>query len=102
MPEQLTEEQVRRVAKLARLTLTDDEVRDCAGKLSDIVEYVSKLSELHVEGVEPMAHAMDVTNVLREDTSADGMPVDDVLANAPQASPPFFKVIKVLGDASGA
>ena len=43
-----------------------------------------------------------LTSVLREDTSVDGMPVDDVLANAPQASPPFFKVIKVLGDASGA
>ena len=57
---------------------------------------------VYLDDVEPMAHAMDVTNVLRPDEAAVGMDVQKVLANAPDKSEPFFKVPKVLGDASGA
>lgn len=102
MPQKITDDQVRHVAKLSRLRLTDDEVRHFAHQLSAVLEYFSKLNELDVEGVEPMAHALDVTNVLRADDPTHGMNVETVLANAPDRSPPFFKVPKVLGDASGA
>jgi aspartyl-tRNA(Asn)/glutamyl-tRNA(Gln) amidotransferase subunit C len=73
-----------------------------AQDLSNVLDYISKLTELDVEGVEPMAHPMDVTNVLREDEPVAGMAVEAVLANAPESDPPFFKAPKVLGDGSSA
>jgi aspartyl-tRNA(Asn)/glutamyl-tRNA(Gln) amidotransferase subunit C len=102
MSERLTEEQVRHVAKLSRLRLSDEEVHRFAEQLSAVLEHVAKLNELDVEGVEPMAHAMDVSNVLREDEPTPAMPVESVLANAPDADPPFFKVPKVIGEGAGA
>ena len=102
MPEKLTEDQVRHVAKLARLRLGEAEIHDMSVKLSAVLDYVAKLNELNVDDVEPMAHAMELSNVLREDVPQPGMAIEDVLANAPDQSPPFFKVPKVIGDASGA
>jgi aspartyl-tRNA(Asn)/glutamyl-tRNA(Gln) amidotransferase subunit C len=110
-PEKLTEQQVRHVAKLSRLRLSDQEIASYTERLSAVLEYVSKLNELDIEGVEPMAHATDTTNVLREDELAGGisggtvggaLSVDQVLDNAPATSPPFFKVPKVLGQGPGA
>ena len=102
MPEHLSEEQVRHVAKLSRLSLSDAEVRNFSEQLSRVLDYVSKLGELKLEGVEPMAHALDMTNALREDQAGPGLTVEQVLANAPDATPPFFKVPKVLGPEAGA
>ena len=99
--QELTEQQVRHVAKLSRLWLSDQEIHHFAEQLSVVLGYVSELNELDVADVEPMAHAMDVTNVLREDDLQWGMNEQTALANAPDKSPPFFKVPKVLGDASG-
>ena len=101
-PTRLTDEQVRHVAKLSRLNLTDDQIHRFAGQLSDILGYVAKLNELDVDGIEPMAHAMDITNVLRDDNPQQPMGVEAVLANAPDKFPPFFKVPKVLAEGSGA
>ena len=102
MPEQLTEQQVRHVAKLSRLALSDDEVRHFGTQLSAVLGYVSKLSELNVDGVEPMAHAMDVHSVVREDVPVPGLPIELVLRNAPDSESPFFKVPKVIGEDGGA
>lgn len=102
MSGELTEDQVRHVARLSRLKLSDEQVRHYARQLSAVLGYVSKLNELNVEGVEPMAHAMDITNVFRGDEPGPTLPVEAVLANAPDKSPPFFRVPKVLGEASGA
>jgi aspartyl-tRNA(Asn)/glutamyl-tRNA(Gln) amidotransferase subunit C len=98
----LTEKDVRHVAKLGRLRLSDAEVLHFGGQLSRVLEYVSKLSELDVSNVEPMAHPIDVTNVLREDVEQPGISVEAALANAPAQMTPFFQVPKVLGDGSGA
>jgi aspartyl-tRNA(Asn)/glutamyl-tRNA(Gln) amidotransferase subunit C len=98
----ITEDQVRHVAKLSRLRLSEEGVTQMTAKLSAVLGYVSKLNELNVEGVEPMAHAMEMSNVLREDVPTPGMPIEQVLANAPDQSPPFFKVPKVMGDDTGA
>lgn len=98
----ITDEQVRHVAKLSRLKLKPEQIHHFATQLSAVLDYVSKLNQLDVRDVEPMAHAMDMTNVLRDDEPKPGLPVDVVLANAPDKSPPFFKVPKVLGDASSA
>jgi len=102
MPEKLTDEQVRHVAKLSRLKLSDERIHYFAEQLSTTLDYISKLSELDVDNVEPMAHPTDMTNKFRDDQPTPGMPVDDALANAPQADPPFFKVPKVLGDGGSA
>ena len=102
MAEALNDDQVRHVAKLSRLRLSDEDIHNFAGQLSAVLGHVSKLNELDVENVEPMAHAADVSNVLREDQPQPGMPVDSALANAPDAADPFFKTPKILGDDSGA
>lgn len=102
MTEKLSDEQVRQVAKLSRLQLSDDQVHHFAGQLSAVLDYISKLNELDVTGVEPMAHAADVANVLRPDEPGPAMPLEDALANAPAVSTPFFKVPKILGGNSGA
>lgn len=98
----LTDQQVRHVAKLSRLELTDEQIHRFAGQLSTVLVHVSKLMELDVDGIEPMAHAMDVTNAWRQDQPHAGIPVDTVLANAPDKSGPFFKVPRVLHEGSGA
>ncbi len=102
MPEKLTDDQVRHVARLSRLELGDDQIHRFAEQLSHVLDYVSQLSELDLGGVEPMAHTMGQTNVLRDDEPGPGLTVESVLANAPAASPPFFMVPKVLGDGGSA
>ncbi|MEX0887101.1 MAG: Asp-tRNA(Asn)/Glu-tRNA(Gln) amidotransferase subunit GatC [Phycisphaeraceae bacterium] len=101
-PPEITENDVRHVAKLARLRLTDEQIRQFTAQLVDVLAYVGKLRQLDLDGVEPMAHALDLTNVLREDVERPGLPVEAALANAPEQSPPYFKVPKVMGEDSGA
>ena len=98
----ITDADVRHVAKLSRLKLSDDQIADYTKQLGRVLGYIDKLSELDVEGVEPMAHALDMSNVLRDDVVQEPLPVDKALASAPASDPPFFKVPKVLGDGSGA
>ena len=102
----ITEDAVRHVARLSRLQLSDAEVAQYTGQLADILGYIAKINELDVEGIEPMAHALDLTNVFREDEPQPGMDVDTALANAPQRSDfvegSFFRVPKVLGDGPSA
>ncbi len=102
MAHQLSESEVRHVAKLSRLELSDEQISHFTTQLAAVLDHISKLNELDVEGVEPMAHALDTANVTRPDDPAPCLPVDAVLANAPEQSPPFFQVPKVLGDGSGA
>ncbi len=102
MSQTLTHDQVRHVAKLSRLKLSEAEVAQFARQLSDILTYVEKLNELNLDEVQPMAHALDLTNVLRPDEPKPGLSVEQVLANAPAKEPPFFMVPKVIDDGSGA
>jgi aspartyl-tRNA(Asn)/glutamyl-tRNA(Gln) amidotransferase subunit C len=102
MTAKITEADVRHVAQLSRLKLDDQQVAFFTGQLANVLDYISKLNELNVEGVEPMPHPTDMTNKFRADIPAPGMPVEDALRNAPDADPPFFKVPKVLGDGGGA
>ena len=95
-------EQVRKVARLARLELTDAEVQEFTGQLGAILEYVEKLNELDTTEVEPLAHCLPLANVFRADTVRDSLGSDKVLANAPQRDGSFFKVPKILDDNSGA
>ncbi len=102
MSNKLTEQQVKHVAKLSRLKLSEDEVHYFSEQLSNVLQYISQLSELNVDNVEPMAHPTEMTNRFRNDIITAPLPIDSVLANAPQKDPPYFKVPKVLGEDSSA
>ncbi len=79
----LTADEVNKVAHLARLELTPAELESMTRQLSSIVAYIDKLQELNTDNVEPLAHALDVANVFRDDEPAPSLPVDQALANAP-------------------
>ena len=102
MAQTINEQDVRHVAKLARLKLSDAEVARYAQQLSDVLGYVAKLDELDTAGAEPMAHPIDLTNALRDDQPKVPLDTEAALTNAPASDPPFFKVPKVLGEGPGA
>lgn len=85
------------VATLARLELAPEKREKLRGELADIVNYINKLSELDVSGIEPTAHAIDVVNVWREDVAKESFPREVMLANAPdKAEEVLIKVPQVL------
>jgi len=94
--------EVRKVAKLARLELSEAEVEEFASQLSAILDYVEKMNELDTTSVEPLAHCLPISNVFREDTARESLGTERTLANAPQRDGEFFKVPKILDDSSGA
>jgi aspartyl-tRNA(Asn)/glutamyl-tRNA(Gln) amidotransferase subunit C len=95
--QEISLDDVRHVAKLSRLALSEAQLQKYAGQLETILEYVAKLRQADVSGVEPMAHAIPLHNVLRDDEVEPSLPTDQVLKNAPETEGPFFKVPKVLG-----
>jgi aspartyl-tRNA(Asn)/glutamyl-tRNA(Gln) amidotransferase subunit C len=83
---------VLHVARLARLSLDDGEVERMAGQLSTVLGHVEALRRLDLEGVEPTAHALDLTNVVRPDRSRRSWPREELLAGAPAAQDGAFRV----------
>jgi aspartyl-tRNA(Asn)/glutamyl-tRNA(Gln) amidotransferase subunit C len=79
----LTPDEVRWVAHLARLDLSDAELETMTRQLAAIVGYVDQLQQIDTEGVEPLAHALAVSNVFRDDELVPSLSVDEALANAP-------------------
>jgi aspartyl-tRNA(Asn)/glutamyl-tRNA(Gln) amidotransferase subunit C len=96
MSSSLTLEQVHKIAHLARLELTEAELAVLAPQLGAIVEYMAQLQKAPTDGVEPLAHALPVQNVFRDDEPAPSLPVDEALANAPARRGPFYAVPAVL------
>jgi len=92
----LTADQVRWVAHLARLEMTDAELATMTRQLSAILDYVNQLQQVNTDGVEPLAHPLPIHNVFREDEPAPSLPVDAVLANAPDRRGDFYGVSAVL------
>ncbi|MHC5061085.1 MAG: Asp-tRNA(Asn)/Glu-tRNA(Gln) amidotransferase subunit GatC [Planctomycetota bacterium] len=102
MASKIDETQVRHVAMLARLDLTDDEVARFSTQLSAILGYIEKLDELDTDSVEPLAHCLPIHNVFREDIITESLDTDLAIENAPQHFENFFKIPKVLDGGSGA
>lgn len=94
----ISREEVRHVARLARLHLTDDEVERMRQQLDAILAYIDKLRELAVDGVEPTAHAVPLVNVMRDDALRPSLPQDAALANAPDRADQFFRVPRIIED----
>ena len=92
----LTADEVRWVAKLARLQLSDADLETMTRQLGAIVYYVNQLQQVNTDGVEPLNHALPVHNVFRDDEPRPSLPVDAALANAPDLRGDFYGVPAVL------
>jgi aspartyl-tRNA(Asn)/glutamyl-tRNA(Gln) amidotransferase subunit C len=88
----ISREQVLHVARLARLELTDDEVDRLTGELGEILDAVSKVSELDLSDVPPTSHPLDLVNAWAEDEPHDSLPLEAVLRNAPASERDLFRV----------
>lgn len=87
---------VRRVATLARLALTDEEAEVFRGQMAGIVGFVRKIGDLDIAGIEPTTHAHPVENVFREDAAVEGLDRETVLSNAPKQADGQFVVPKIV------
>jgi aspartyl-tRNA(Asn)/glutamyl-tRNA(Gln) amidotransferase subunit C len=87
---------VKRVAKLARLALTEEEAQKTMGELNAILGFVEQLSEVDVEGVEPMTSVTPMAMKKRTDEVTDGDMAERIVANAPITDNNFFQVPKVV------
>ena len=89
-------EQVRHIAKLARIRMSDEELERLLPELNNILGWVEQLAEVNTDGIEPLTAVIDQKLRLRDDVVSDGDKRDDVLANAPDAEHGFFAVPKVI------
>lgn len=98
MTVELTHDEVRTIAELAKLDLTDDEIALYAGQLSEVFNYFQRLQELDTSHIEPTASVLPLQNVLREDVPGQPLTPEDAVANAPDSDDNQFRVSAVLGD----
>lgn len=92
----ITQETVKHVAQLARLEFSENEERKLAEQLGHILAYIEQLQEVDTQDIEPTAHALSITNVLREDKERPSLPLEKVLANAPSTENGMFQVPRIL------
>lgn len=92
----LSSEEVRYIARLANVYLTDDEVETYRHQLTGILDHVQSLQQVETSGVEPTGHATDASTVLREDEAGTPLDRDQVIGNAPSTSGEFIRVRAVM------
>ena len=92
----LSVDEVRKVAKLARLELAEADLPRMADQLNRILGYVDQLQKVNTDGVEPLAHPLPVQNVFRDDEPVPSLPVDEALKNAPTRTGDYFGVPAVF------
>lgn len=92
----LDDSTVRRIAKLARIRVEDQEVARLQGELNGILGWIEQLNAVDVAGIEPLTGGAQIALRLREDVVTDGKMPDRILANAPDRAGPFFTVPKVV------
>ncbi len=92
----VTNDEVKHIAKLAKLEFNDEEIIKYRDDLNKILEYVDKLNELDTENIEPLSHPIEGFNVFREDELGESVDTEDALKNAPESTSKYFKVPKVI------
>lgn len=92
----ISRDEVRHIAKLARLRFSDDGEKQMAEEMGQILGYVDKLNELDTTGIPPMSHVLDIHNVFRKDEVEQRIDHEDALRNAPDADSDYFRVPKVI------
>lgn len=93
----LSESEVRHVAMLARLALTDEQVDTLRGELNSILGHIDTIQQLDLEGVEPMTHAVPLVNQTRADVARPGLSREMALRNAPDSEDGAFKIPRIVG-----
>ena len=96
----LSDDDVRHVARLARLGLSDEEVEQLRPQLADILSYAEQVGEVATEDVPPMRHPFGLRNVLREDIPGDSLPPDLAISTAPDAEDGRFRVPRIVEEES--
>lgn len=94
----LTPDEVRHIAHLARLGLTDADVEKFAPQLSEILDYFERLKAVDTEGVPPTTYPLDLHNVMRDDVTDPPATAEETLQNAPQREGDFFRVRAILDE----
>jgi aspartyl-tRNA(Asn)/glutamyl-tRNA(Gln) amidotransferase subunit C len=94
----ITDSDVRHVARLARLSLSDEEVQLFTGQLAAVLEHAEDIEAMDTAGVPPTAHPLELANVLRDDVPTPCLDREEVLAAAPAAEDGRFRVPSILGD----
>jgi aspartyl-tRNA(Asn)/glutamyl-tRNA(Gln) amidotransferase subunit C len=94
----LTDDQVRHVARLARIALTNDEIASLRDELSKILDYAEKVGEVATTDVAPTGHAYPLANVFRDDEPGPSLAPDEALATAPEAEDGRFRVPKIMDE----
>ena len=87
---------VEHVALLSRLEFSETELEKYTGQLDAILAYIDVLNQVNTDGVEPLAHVLDIRNVMRPDVVQQSLPREDALRNAPEPENGFFKVPKIV------
>lgn len=95
---ELSYEEVRKIAELAKLDLTEDEVKLYAGQLSHVLGYFTRLQEVDTSHIPPTASVLPLKNVMRADVAAPALSPEQVIANAPDSDDNQFRVNAVFGD----
>ncbi|WP_068676878.1 Asp-tRNA(Asn)/Glu-tRNA(Gln) amidotransferase subunit GatC [Oceanobacillus sp. Castelsardo] len=94
----ISKEQVKHVAHLARLAVTEEEVEQLTKDLGAIIEYAEQLNELDTENVEPTTHVLEMKNVMRKDEARQWITQEDALKNAPDKKDGQFRVPSILAE----
>ncbi len=94
----LSREQVKHIATLARVGLTEEDISRFSHQLSEILEYFERLRQVDTEGVPPTAHTLPLHNVMRDDEPGPPYPRNDILANAPLPEGDYFRVRAILDE----
>ncbi len=92
----ITGDDVRHIARLARLHLAEEEVATMGGQLNAIIEYVEQLGSLDTTDIEPTSHVLPLQNVMRDDCLRPSLPAGEALRNAPDPSDAFYRVPKII------
>lgn len=92
----ITIDEVKHVANLARLAITEEEAEKFSKQLDDIISFAEQLNELDTDHVEPTSHVLDMKNIFREDVAKPGLPVEDVVKNAPDHENGQIKVPAII------
>lgn len=92
----ITKDDVKHVAHLARLAITEEEAEKFTKQLSKIIDYAEKLNELDTDHIEPTTHVLDYKNVLRKDEPKQWITQDEALKNAPDKKDGHFRVPSVM------
>ena len=92
----VSREEVAYVADLARIAFTDEETEQMSKELGAVLDYMNTLNQLDTAGVKPTEHILPIKNVFREDAVKASLPINEVLANAPESESGCFKVPRVV------